>query len=762
MTTLKGTLQRITFKSEDNHYTIARLKIHEIKEPVTIVGHLAGVAEGEMLSLTGKWVSHAKYGEQFKVERFEVTLPATLGGIKKYLSSGMIKGIGESIAKKIVGHFKEQSLDIIENEPHRLCEIDGIGKAKMTTISRAWDQHHSVRKVMQFLQEHGIGISHASAIINFYGRDALKVLQARPYQLSRDIPEAGFEVADAIALKTGTALGDPERIKASLIYLLLKNETDGHVFCEKNDLLQRCVRLTGADLQIIEPALINLHHSKEIVLENDINGLGKNTKGLGNNINGLGNHTNGLGNDINHFKNGIKTLQNPIPICSVYTRKMHRAETGIALKIKAMLSISVPDYGIDDDIIAMEILNRLALKLSDEQSDIVRQILLHRVTVITGGPGTGKTTLVRAVCAVLGKLHKKVILAAPTGRAARRLSEVTGRKASTLHKMLLYDPDAEFFGKNQDNPLDADAVIVDEASMIDTLLMYHLMLAVPMNGMLVLVGDIFQLPSIGPGNVLSDIINSGVVKTFSLTKIFRQAEQSPIILNAHCIRNGQMPVLEKQDREAALSEFYFIENNEPERVVRTITELCSCRIKNAFSHIDEIQVLTPMHKGEAGTINLNQHLQKVLNNRPGGIESMGILFKTGDKVMHLKNNYQKEVFNGDIGVVDEIIKSENRLVVDYDGRLVDYDIMELDELTLAYAVSVHKSQGSEYSAVVIALTTMHYPLLQRNLLYTAMTRGKKLVILVGSRRAVEIALNNNRTDFRLSGLCQKIRGGSLC
>lgn len=713
MATIKGTLHRITYKNEDNHYTIARLKIHEIKEPVTIVGHLAGVAEGEMLSLIGKWVSHTKYGDQFKVETFEVTLPSTLAEIRRYLGSGMIKGIGESMAKKIVDYFKEESLEIIENEPHRLCEIPGIGKTKMLTLSRAWDQHHAIRKVMQFLQVNGIGIAHASAIINFYGRDALKILKDRPYQLSKDVPEAGFEIADAIALKTGTDPNAPERIKASIIYILLQNEANGHVFIDSLELFERCARLTGADADKFYFALLELIDGLDVVEEQG-------------------------------FKH-------------IYTRKMYRAETGIAQKIKAMLSISVPDYGIDEDEITFEVLNRLELELSEEQSDIVRELLSHRITVITGGPGTGKTTLVRAVCAMFAKLNKTVILGAPTGRAARRLSQVTDKKTSTLHRMLLYDPDYDFFGRNQDNPLDADVVIVDEASMIDTLLMYHLILAVPFNAVLILVGDVFQLPSVGPGNVLSDIINSGIVKTFSLTKIFRQAELSPIIVNAHCVRNGQMPVLDRKTKQDGLSEFYFIESNEPERVVKTITELCSSRIKKAFSHIDEIQVLTPMHKGEAGTINLNQKLQEALNNRAGGIESRGFTFKTGDKVMHLKNNYEKEVFNGDIGVVDEVIKSENRLVVDYDGRLVEYDILELEELTLAYAISVHKSQGSEYSAVVIALTTMHYPLLQRNLLYTAITRGKELVIIVGAKRAFEIALNNNRTDMRLSGLCEKIK-----
>ncbi len=388
---------------------------------------------------------------------------------------------------------------------------------------------------------------------------------------------------------------------------------------------------------------------------------------------------------------------------------------------------------------------------------MVSQALAHRVVVITGGPGTGKTTLIRAVCAVFNKLRQKVCLAAPTGRAARRLAEVTSKKAFTLHKLLLYDQETESFGRNQMNPLDLDVLIVDEASMVDTMLMFHLVEALPVNSVLILVGDVFQLPSVGPGSVLSDIILSGAVNTFELTKIFRQAEKSPIVMNAHLIRQGKMPVLDRNNSDKELSEFYFIENNDPARVVDTITQLCSTRIKKAFPHVDEIQVLTPMHRGEAGTINLNQKLQQVLNNRKSGIEARGFVFKTGDRVMHLKNNYNKDVFNGDIGIIHEVVKSENRIEVDYDGRIVDYDILELDELSLAYAISVHKSQGSEYSAVVIAMTTMHFPLLQRNLLYTAITRGKDLVIIVGSRRAVETALNNNRTDFRLSGLKRRFK-----
>lgn len=728
MITIKGTLVRIAFRNAENHYTIARLKVHGTKEPIVVVGHMAGVAQGETLSLEGAWVSHVKYGEQFKVESFEVVLPATVGGIKKYLASGIIKGIGKTMADKIVERFQERSLDIIENEPHRLREIQGIGKAKAKHITKAWDSHHAIRRVMQFLQKNGIGISHAAAILNFYGPQALDILKKNPYWISRDIPEAGFEVADTIALNAGVKRDDPDRIKACIIYLLLKWESDGHVFAPASQLLQRCCQMTSALENNLSQALDSLEKTGEIVLESSV--------------------------DESSLDGEKKDAQQNDD--KIYIKRLYRAEEGIAQRIRAMLTISPPSFEMGEDVIEHEILTRLALKLSHEQMAVVKKILTHRVVVITGGPGTGKTTLVRSVCAIFNKLRQKILLAAPTGRAARRLAEVTGKKAFTLHRILLYDPDDASFGRNITNPLDIDVMIVDEASMVDTMLMYHLVQAVPINSVLILVGDIFQLPSVGPGNVLSDIIRSGAVKTFSLTRIFRQAEQSPIVRNAHCIRNGEMPCLDRDKEDKALSEFYFIENNDPDRVVKTILELCHGRIKKAFSHVDEIQVLTPMHKGEAGTINLNQKLQSVLNTSPGGINAGGMVFKTGDKVMHLKNNYQKDVFNGDIGVVEEVVSSENRLVVDYDGRLVDYDIMELDELTLAYAVSVHKSQGSEYSAVVIAITTMHYPLLQRNLLYTAMTRGKHLVILVGSRRAVEIALNNNKTNYRLSGLRHRI------
>ena len=720
MIKLKGLLKRITYQNSDNFYTVGRIEISQANDLVTIVGNLAGVGEGETLELTGNWVTHQKYGDQFKIESFSVVLPATTGEIRKYLESGIIKGIGKDLASKIVKKFKENTFDIIENEPLRLKEINGIGKGKADTIVNAWNKHHSVRRVMKFLQDRGVGVFHASAIMIYYGSEALNVLQNTPYNLAKDVPEAGFKVADSIALKEGISKDDPERIKACLIYLLLFFENDGHVFVYKETLIEKCFQTLengfgGNEVENdqVEDALFALNKAKEVVIE-------KREK------------------------------------TSVYLNRLYMAEKGIASRIKAMLSLPVSNITIDNDEIIEEMAARFAIELSSDQFDVVTKALKQRAVVITGGPGTGKTTLVRAFCAIFKKLKQKVVLAAPTGRAARRLSEVTGKKAKTLHKLLEYDPEDNDFGKNHSNPLELDVCIVDEASMVDTMLMYQLMAALRPTSVLMFVGDTFQLPSVGPGNVLSDIINSGIVKTFYLTEIFRQAKESPIIMNAHAIRNGEMPDLSNENKET-LSEFYFIENNKPEKVVETISLLCSKRIKKAFPHIDEIQVLTPMHKGEAGTINLNQKLQQVLNKNPGQIESHGFEFKVGDKVMHLKNNYDKDVFNGDIGIVYEIDKTEGIVSVDYYGRIVEYEMLELDQLTLAYTISVHKSQGSEYSAVIIAMTTGHFPLLQRNLLYTAITRGKQLVIIVGSKKALTMALNNNKTDLRLSSLATRLQ-----
>ena len=450
---------------------------------------------------------------------------------------------------------------------------------------------------------------------------------------------------------------------------------------------------------------------------------------------------------------------------ALYLSALHRAETGIALRLKAFLSVPVKPPDIDQEQMTREILARLAIQLSAEQQAVLEEILLHHIAIITGGPGTGKTTLIRSIAAICDRLRQKTTLSAPTGRAARRLSEVARKKASTLHKLLGYNLEQNDFEKDEDDPLDVDVMIVDEASMMDAHLMFHLLKAVPVTATLILVGDVFQLPSVGPGNILSDLIRSGAIRTFELKEIFRQAEKSPIVVNAHRVRQGNLPNLEKDRNPEGLSEFYFIEQYQPETVVKTIVELCSRKIPERFGFdpVRDIQVLSPMHKGTVGTIQLNQVLQEALN--PQSSPGAGIQFRPGDKVMHLKNNYAKEVFNGDIGVISEIDQSpqlsKRRLSVHYDDRLVDYENEELEELTLAYAISVHKSQGSEYPAVVIPLMSQHHPLLQRNLLYTAITRGKKLVIIVGTRQALDTAIKNDKPRNRLSLLDRRLKNASI-
>ncbi|MCF8044915.1 MAG: ATP-dependent RecD-like DNA helicase [Desulfarculaceae bacterium] len=714
MINLKGSLARITYRNTDNHYTVCRINAGSAGEGITVVGHMPGVAEGETLHLQGKWVTHPKYGDQFQVETYEVILPATSEGIRKYLGSGIVKGIGRSMADRIVDFFEDRTLDIIENEPDRLCEVQGIGKAKMETVRNAWNRHHSVRRVMQYLQKHEVGVYYASMIIRIYGDQSLDILENEPYLIARDMAGPGFRIADAIALNNGTAEDDPQRLKACLLSNLFWMEDQGNVYSLRDELLEKSARAADVAPDRLIQALEDLETQEEVVIEGE-------------------------------------------SVECVYSKQMHRAEKGIADRIRGMGTLPAPGINPDASEISAEVASRLAIKLSENQLEVVNNALKERIVVITGGPGTGKTTLIRALCAVYKKRNKKVVLSAPTGRAARRISEVTGENAATLHKLLEYDPDDGFFGRNHSNPLDLDVFIVDEASMVDTRLMYHVMKALPLNAVLILVGDTYQLPSVGPGNVLSDIIESGFVQSFFLTEIFRQARESPIVMNAHSVRNGEMPSLDRPEDETP-SEFYFIECNDSQRLVETILALCSKRIRQAFPHIDDIQVLTPMHKGNAGTVNLNRMLQSTLNSAAGGIENKGSTFKPGDKVMHLKNNYEKDVFNGDIGTVVEAAKAEGRVSVDYYGRIVDYDAGELDDLTLAYTISVHKSQGSEYSAVIVALNSSHYPLLQRNLLYTAITRGKDLVILVGQKKALAAALANNKSRMRRSGLRHRLAG----
>ncbi len=717
--TLEGELERITYSNPETHYTIAKLKTSKTHNMVTIVGSMPAVKPGQFLKIEGTWETHPKYGQQFKIASYEETLPATISGIKKYLASGIVKGIGPSTAHRMISCFGAKTFEIIEKNPERLVEVDGVGPAKAALIGDAWKNNHAARGVMQLLQNSGVKTAYCAKILKTYGADAVNIIRNGPYRLATDIPGIGFYFADRIALTLGVSRDDTQRVGACIIHVIQQFSNEGHVFIFENQLVVQCANLFSLEADITRYSIEKLSADGELVIEN-----------------------------------APDTSENRI----VYLKEIHQAETGISNRIKALLSVPVIPPSIDAERISKEVQKKLAIALSQEQIDVLEKILSHRVVIITGGPGTGKTTLIRSVNAIFEALGKRVLLAAPTGRAARRLSEVTRRDAKTIHRLLGVNFKDGLFDKNRDNPLDADAVIIDEASMVDTLLMFHLINAVPMTAALILVGDVFQLPSIGPGNVLSDMIKSARTPIFYLKKIFRQAHKSPIVFNAHRIRQGEFPVFKPLDPTEGLSEFYFIEQDDPNTVVTTILELCTKTIPERFNFdpVHEVQILTPMHKGVIGTTHLNQVLQEVLNPNPVIIETRGSTFKIGDKVMHLKNNYQKEVFNGDIGTIRTVDVKKNIFSVDFYGRTVSYDFTEMDDISLAYAISVHKSQGSEYPAVILPIMTQHFVLLQRNLLYTAITRGKKLVILIGTKKALAIALKNDTPKKRLSGLAFRL------
>jgi exodeoxyribonuclease V alpha subunit len=718
--TLAGHLERITFYNEDNHYTIARFITDPDHSRVTVVGYLCGVSTGQDLKIQGAWGSHPKYGQQFKIDSFEVILPSSAEGIRKYLESGIIKGIGKKMAASLVRQFEEDTLEVIEKRPERLREISGIGTVKAETIKEAWRSHHMVRGLAQFLQNHGVNISYSAKILKAYKEDAVETIKSNPFCLVTDIPGVQFSVVDTIARSMGTAKEDPKRVAACIGHLLEQSASRGHTFCPQVELLLNCLKQFDIQETATMAVLGSMAESGDLVVE---------------------------------------LVAGDPDLVGIYPQELHKAETAISHRVMALLSMPAPIASMDPLQITDEVLKKLAIQPSPEQLDVLMETLSLRMAIITGGPGTGKTTLIRSITAIQESSRNCVILAAPTGRAARRISEVTGKKAATIHKLLGYNLASEQFEKNENDPLEADTVIIDEASMVDTLLMHHLLKAIPMTARIILVGDISQLPSVGPGNVLSDMIDSGCIATFELTEIFRQSQESPIVINAHKVRTGELPEIEKKDDADVLSEFYFIEQASPGTVVNTIVELCNSRIPQRFGldSTRDIQVLTPMHRGDVGTINLNKVLQEILNPKPVSGDT-ATRFRIKDKVMHLKNNYQKEVFNGDIGTVCTLEPSIRELSVDYGDRVVKYDFDELDELTLAYAISVHKSQGSEYPAVVVPLLTQHYPLLQRNLLYTAITRGKELVIIVGTKKALETALKNDRPGHRKTGLKDRLSG----
>ena len=719
-TSLTGHIEKIVYHNPANDFTVARFRIEETGSRVTITGTVPAPAAGEAMRITGRWEEHPRYGEQLKLETIIAIFPVTVQGIRAYLSSGIIKGVGPKTIGALVDRFREETLEVIEKKPQQLTEVKGVGADTALRLHQAWISHRTLRDLMTFLAEHGIDLRHAPRIHDAYGDDALNVLAGDPYRLVFDLPGIGFQVADAVMRKSGLPLDDPDRVKACVLHALREKAEEGDTTIPLALLCSDCTRKYGVSPSAAENAVQQLAVARDVVLEDHPT-------------------------DSNQKK--------------VYLRQLFAAEHGVAHKLKILLSLPVGSPALDRDKIVSHIFSSLALQLSEEQLSVLDRILLHRVAIITGGPGTGKTTLIRSVAAVYQKSGHTIALCAPTGRAARRLSDVTGRNASTIHRLLEYNPAEELFGRGRDNPLSADVIIMDEASMVDILLMAQLTDAVRLSARLIIVGDAYQLPSVGPGSVLSDLIQSRQIPTFELNEIFRQGQESSIILNAHRVRQGKPPVLMPVGPDSvSATDFYFIENHRPGAVANAIVEMCGRTIPETFGWdpIREIQVITPMHKGESGTLNLNRVLQQELNPVKEDIQWGNDRFRMGDKVMQLRNNYQKEVYNGEIGLISDVDPKHKILTIDYEGRFVDYDVAELDQISLAYAITVHKSQGSEYPAVIVPILIQHFALLQRNLLYTAITRGRNLVVLIGTQQALSTALKNDQPQRRRTGLAERI------
>ena len=726
-TRLSGQIEHVTFTNQETGFTIAKVKVPGRYEPVTVVGTLLAPTPGEVLEMVGEWTSHPRFGDQFKVEQFTTKVPGTIHGIVKYLGSGMIKGLGPVMAERIVARFGKRTLDIIESDVGRLAEVPGVGAKRIGMIATAWEAQREIRDVMVFLQSHGVGAGFAAKIFRQYGSRSVAVVRENPYRLATDIAGVGFVMADRIAGNIGIPPTAPMRVEAGILFVLQQISEEGHTYHPRGLLVDRCREILKVEPEAIELALMAIQAERRVVIEPEAAGALEAAAGD-----------------------------------AVFLTTYHVCETTIARRLKALLEVPRGLRRLDAGRAVAWVQAHLELRLSESQTQALQAALDHKVMVITGGPGTGKTTVVNAVLKIFERASARVLLAAPTGRAAKRLNEATGREARTIHRLLEYSPQRGGFQRTDEEPLECDLLVVDETSMVDTVLMHHLIAAVPLAAACILVGDVNQLPSVGPGNVLGDIIDSGAVPVVRLTEIFRQASRSRIVVNAHRINQGLMPEA-APDTDDGPQDFYFIEQEDPERVLATILELARNRIPRRFGldPVDGIQVMTPMHKGVVGAANLNRRLQEVLNPGEGGVARGDRLFRVGDKVMQVRNNYDKDVFNGDIGRIASISNEERALTVRIDGREVSYDFGELDELAHAFAVSVHKAQGSEYPAVVFPVLTQHYILLQRNLIYTALTRARRLAVIVGTRRALAIGIKNTGTERRYTRLADRLKLISL-
>lgn len=715
--TLQGTVTRITYQDPAGRYTVARLELDRSRE-VTVVGEIFPVGEGEEIKVSGQWRVHPRYGLQFQAEQWEKVEPATLEGMERYLGSGLIKGIGPTYARRLVSAFGLDTLRILSEEPQRILEVQGIGEIRAQSIMHAWEKQRGMRDVMIFLQGHGVGSSLSLRIYRAFGTETVARVKENPYCLAREIYGVGFVLADRIARSMGISSDSPLRVEAGLLHVLKKFSDEGHCFVPLALVKSNACALLSVEVEAAEGAIKKLSARGEVILEE-------------------------AGEE---------------GAARVYPQELYHAECRVAAALRNLLStpsgLRVKGFkGSRDQVnpLPLDLFNPSDFSLEEEQREAIAQALRHKVLVITGGPGTGKTTLLISLLALLRAAGISFALAAPTGRAAKRMGEMTGEEAKTIHRLLEYSPREHRFQCGEHSPIEADVVIIDEASMVDLPLMDHLLRAVEPHSHLILLGDVDQLPSVGPGSVLRNLIESGVVPVVVLRRIFRQSRESLIVVNAHRILQGQS-LLFGDDREKR--DFVFVPRESEEEILEAVKTLMKERSKD-----NEIQVLTPIHRGLLGTVHLNRELQKLLNPSGEALERGETLFRLGDKVMQVKNNYDKAVFNGDLGRIARIDQEEEELQVDFDGRPVAYAFDELDELSLAYAISIHKSQGSEYSAVVIPLHTSHYLMLHRSILYTAVTRGKELVVLVGSKRALAMAVRNVRVEKRFTGLREKLKGG---
>ena len=706
MTKLRCVVERITYQNAENGYSVMKVKVKGYDDLVTLVGNLLEVPAGSVLLCEGEWRVDKRYGQQFQCETWEEVMPATAYGLEKYLGSGLVKGIGPKFAKLIVGHFGTDTIEVIETDIERLYEVPGIGKKRVEKIRESWEKQKDIKNVMLFLQGFGVSTAYAAKIYRQYGKESIDKVKENPYRLADDIWGIGFKTADGIARKMGYEMNDERRLRSGLIYTLNQLADEGHCYAEEEQLIATAKQMLEADEECIRTAMTHAIETEDLMLDGT----------------------------------------------AIYLPPFYYAECGTANRLNALVHTKEAGSIFTARFDLAKLQRETGIEYDDVQVEAIRQAIASKVMVLTGGPGTGKTTTTKAIIAALQSAGMRILLAAPTGRAAKRMSEATGMEAKTIHRLLEYNPQ-DGYKRNDENPLEGDALIVDECSMIDIILMNNLTKALPTKMRLVLVGDIDQLPSVGAGNVLRDIIDSGVIPVVRLTRIFRQAQSSRVVMSAHAINRGCFPDISNGQH----TDFFFMKQEEPEKVAETIVSLVRDRLPKAYRQpTANIQVLTPMQRGVVGAANLNMALQQALNHNTAALVRGGYTFKEGDRVMQLRNNYDKDIYNGDLGYVRSVDMEERTLTVDFDGQMVEYEASELDELTLAYATTIHKSQGSEYPIVVMPVLMTHYVMLQRNLIYTGITRAKKICVLVGQTKALAYAIHNMKVLKRNTRLKERL------